>query len=309
MRHVVIALLAACGSDPTPLPKVDVDRYAADLEGLASQSRQPNTPGWQAAQELCAARFEELGYTVERHAYSTGLNVIGTRLGSSRPDEKVVVSAHYDSVPNCRGADDNASGVAAVLEAARVLAVRPSARTLVLACWDEEERGLIGSRTWVQREVGLGTTVTANFVFEMIGYRSSEPNSQDLDRQLSSIFPDQSAAIMANENRGDFILIIHDESSTPEVAPFIAEATTIGLPTIALPVNEPLTKVDTDLKRSDHGPFWDVDWPGVQLTDTAEFRNSHYHCSAGPDVVADVDITFATQITQATIAALAAALD
>lgn len=309
MRPVALLLLAACGSDPTPLPKVDADRYAADLTALASQSRQVNSLGWKAAQDLCAARFEELGYTVERHAFATGLNVIGTRRGTSLPNEKVVVSAHYDSVTNCTGADDNASGVAGVLEAARVLAVRPSARTLVVACWDEEERGLLGSTQWVQREVGMGTTITANFVFEMIGYRSSEPNTQTVDRELASIFPDQSAAIEANQNRGDFILVIHDESSTPEVAPFLTEAAAIGLPTIALPVNEPLTKVPTDLKRSDHAPFWDVDWPGVQLTDTAEFRNKHYHCTQGPDVIADVDITFATQITQATIAALAAALD
>ncbi len=311
MRTVAtLALLAAaCGSDPTPLPAVDANRYAADLEALAAQPRQPNSAGWKAAQELCLTRFEELGYTVELHSYLTGVNVIGTRLGTSLPDEKVVVSAHYDSVTNCAGADDNASGVAGVLEAARVLAVRPSARTLVVACWDEEERGLIGSRNWVQREVESGSIVTANYVFEMIGYRSSEPNSQELDRQLASVFPDQSAAIEANENRGDFILVIHDESSAPEVVPFTTKAAEIGLPTIVLPVNEALTKVQTALKRSDHAPFWDVDWPGVQLTDTAEYRNSHYHCLEGPDVTADVDVTFATMITEATVAALASALD
>jgi Zn-dependent M28 family amino/carboxypeptidase len=311
MRCVTLLALglAACGSDPTPLPPVDADRYAVDLEALAAQPRQPNAAGWKAAQELCIARFEELGYTVELHAYATGLNVIGTRLGTSLPDEKVVVSAHYDSVTNCAGADDNASGVAGVLEAARVLAVRPSARTLVVACWDEEERGLIGSRAWVQREVGTGSVVTANYVFEMIGYRSSEPNSQELDRQLSSVFPDQSAAIEANDRRGDFILVIHDESSAPEVVSFTTKAAAIGLPTIVLPVNEALTKVPTALRRSDHASFWDVDWPGVQVTDTAEYRNSHYHCTEGPDVTVDVDVAFATMVTEATVAAVAAALD
>ena len=95
--------------------------------------------------------FASLGYTVEREAYGTGVNVIGVLDGTSAPAEQVVISAHYDSVANCPGADDNGSGVAGVLEAARVLSTSQHKRTLVVACWDEEEKGLIGSSAFVAR--------------------------------------------------------------------------------------------------------------------------------------------------------------
>src|SRR5690242_17898215 len=91
MRWLCLCALAACGSDsPTPSEQVDRKAYEADLTTIAVP-RSPGTPHWQEVQDMCAARFAELGFDVERHAYATGVNVIGVRLGKSKPAERVVV--------------------------------------------------------------------------------------------------------------------------------------------------------------------------------------------------------------------------
>lgn len=314
-RWLALASLVGCGSSSSPPvpdapPQADTQRYTADLTAIAGV-RAPGSAHWQEVQDLCAARFTELGFTVERHAYATGVNVIGVLPGTTLPDERVYVSAHYDGTTGCPGADDNATGVAGVLEVARLVAARPHARTLAVACWDQEEAGLIGSIAYVQRAAAAGEHITASFVFEMIGYRSTEPDSQRSDPNLALAFPDQTAAIEANDNRGDFILVIRDEASATAGASFEAAAATLGLPTITLPVSDDLksSSLASGLRRSDHAPFWDADYPAIQLTDTADYRNPHYHCAGGLDVVADVDIAFATQVVTATATAATAALD
>lgn len=322
LRRSSLAITAAlgCGSSPPKpdAPLADVELVAAvesqrvltDLTAITG-TRPPGSAHWQTVQDLCASRFEELGYAVERHAYGTGVNVIGTRTGTTIPAERVVVSAHYDSVTNCPGADDNGSGVAGTLETARVLALRDHARTLVVACWDEEERGLIGSKAYVARAKAASDAIVMSYVYEMIGYRSSEPNSQRTDPNLDAAFPAQTAEINANQNRGDFILIIHDEAAAASVAGFETVAAQVGLSTIALPVPESIKRSAqaSGLRRSDHAPFWDAGYPAVQLTDTADFRNPHYHCAGGADALADIDLAFATLNIKATVGAVAATLD
>lgn len=314
MRLGVIGLLAACGSSsstPTPQDSVDTARYMSDLSMIAG-ARTPDTTHWQEVQDLCASRFEELGFTVERQTYATGVNVIGVQEGTSLPDEKVIVSAHYDGVPDCPAADDNGTGIAAVLETARVLSTVPHARTLVVACWDEEELGLIGSRAYVKRLVDMGEAASyvASYVFEMIGYRSTEPNTQQTDSNLALVYPMQTKQIEDNMYRGDFILIVHDDAATDAVAPLLTEAATLTLPTIALPVDAQYksSNLFAGLRRSDHAPFWDANIPAVQITDTADFRNHHYHCGTGPDAIEDIDADFATSVLRSTVSAVDTAL-
>jgi Zn-dependent M28 family amino/carboxypeptidase len=313
------AALGCGSSSPAPdarladaelVAAVDSQRVLEDLTAIAG-NRPPGSAHWQTVQDLCADRFTELGYTVERHAYGTGTNVIGVRTGTTLPAERVVVSAHYDSVNNCAGADDNGSGVAGTLETARVMSLRSHARTLIVACWDEEERGLIGSKAYVARAKANGDAIIMSYVFEMIGYRSTAPNSQRTDPNLDAAFPTQTAEINANQNRGDFILVIHDTGATASIAGFQTVAADVGLSTIALPVPDSIKRSPqaAGLRRSDHAPFWDAGYPAVQLTDTADYRNPHYHCAGGADALADIDVAFATLNIRATVGAVAATLD
>jgi Zn-dependent M28 family amino/carboxypeptidase len=157
---------------------------------LIAEPRPPGSTHWQAIQDLCADRFQQYGFEVERHQYATGVNVIGKRAGSTTPGEQVIISAHYDHIPDCPGADDNASGVAAVLETARVLAGAAFDRTLVLACWDEEEDGLIGSEAYATRAAQNNETIVSMVSLEMIGYRS-DSNSQTTPAGFNLLFADE----------------------------------------------------------------------------------------------------------------------
>ncbi len=285
---------------------VDSARYEADLNSVAGV-RNDGSQAWQEAQDFCAERLTELGFDIELHDYGTGVNVIGTLAGTS--DEQIIVSAHYDAVNDCEGADDNASGVAGALEAARALSVAEFNRTLVIACWDEEEQGLLGAKAYADRAIQEGTEIAGMYSLEMIGYKSDEPNTQLLPPGLDILFPDQVAMLEANEFRGDFILIVTDEASRSLNDAFEQYADGVELPWIELEVPDALLNnpVTGDLQRSDHAAFWQVGYPGIMLTDTANFRNPNYHCSGGPDTIDPLDTDFAVKIIKSVVGATATA--
>ena len=272
--------------------------------------RPPTSAHHDAVRDLCADRFAALGYTVERFAYGTGVNVIGVKPGLDPAAPRVLVSAHYDHIAGCPGADDNGSGVAGVLEVARVLSTGHFERPLVVACWDEEERGLIGSQAYVRRAQAAGEAIAVAYVFEMIGFRSSESNSQRLPTGLNLVFPRQATQIRENDNRGDFIALVADESARAATVALEGAAAAVTLPSISLILTAAQTRSTLygDLQRSDHAPFWAAGYPAIQITDTAEFRNAHYHCRSGQDTVDTIDPGFLRQVVQATVGSVVPAL-
>lgn len=315
-------LLAACGGKDTgtaPVPDcdattptslagcVDEARYASHLATVAVP-REPDSDNWQRVQDLCATAMEEAGFTVERQVYDTGVNVVGTRTGSSS-EPPVLLSAHYDSIASCDGADDNASGVAGVLEAARVLGWGRFTRTLVVACWDEEESGLIGSETWARAQADAGDSVTLSVVLEMIGYKTAEEGSQSLPAGFDLIFPEETAQLEAGGWKGDFIALVADEHASAVADDMVAWATPHGLSAIPLVLTDAQSTSRTfgDLRRSDHAPFWDQGWPAMMITDTSEYRYGGYHCHDFDDTVDQVDTAFATDVLASTVAAVARA--
>ncbi|HWO09242.1 MAG TPA: M28 family peptidase [Polyangiaceae bacterium] len=277
------------------------------MEFIASE-RASGSDHWRAVAERCETAFAEAGFTVSRQTYATGMNIVGELAGSKRPDELVMASAHYDSVAGCTGADDNASGVAGLWRVARAFAGRRGERTLVLACWDEEERGLLGSKAFVHDLDG--TRVVAHTVLEMIGFRASLPRTQTLPAGFERLFPESAQAIAEREWRGDFIALIADEMSSSFALDYEQRAAAIGLPTVRVVLSRPLLQSDlsSPFRRSDHAPFWAAQLPSVLLTDTAEFRNGNYHCARGPDAPATLDYDFAVQVVDTATAALQHAL-
>jgi len=298
------------GSPEALMDCVEQPRYLADLNSVTG-ARDPGSVHWQEVQDLCNTRFTALGFTVELYDYGTGVNVVGVLPGGDLAGERVLVSAHYDGVPDCPAADDNASGVAGLLETARVLSTASFRRTLVVACWDEEEGGLIGSVAYAARAVGAGESIAATFVYEMIGFYSDEPESQTIPSGLSLLFPEETAALAANENRGDFLAVVADDLARPfhERMSLYGPAVDLSIVVLEVPAalkNSPLL---SDLRRSDHASFWEQDIPAMMLTDTSEFRNPHYHCRDGDDAVDTLDHDFAVKIVQTTVGALAASLE
>jgi len=284
---------------------VDAEAYSADLNLLAIP-RSPGTAGWQTAQDHCRTVLTELGFDVEDHGYGTGTNIVGTKTGTGSARRTVVISAHYDSVEGCAGADDNASGVAGALGVARALAAGTWDHDLVVACWDEEERGLIGSEAWVARAATDGMNVDSAVSLEMIAYRDDAPNTQELPSGFDLVFPDAYAEVEAREFRGDFITLIGDSRSALMLLAY-AEYAPTSLPVVSVEIPDSLlgSAAISDLRRSDHASFWDEEMPGLMVTDTANFRNDAYHCGATDDTVARLDLAFAVDVTRATAAAAA----
>lgn len=288
---------------------VESERYLADLE-FVSAERTPGSPHWQAVQDLCVDRLTELGYDVALQTYATGVNVVGLRLGTELPDEHVIVGGHYDHIPGCSGADDNGTGLSATLEVARILADIPTPRTLVITCWDEEELGLIGSAAQAQIALDEGMVITGVFSLDSIGYASSEPNSQVVPDGFNLLFPDEYAELEANEFRGDFLLWVSDDTMGDVGTSLNGFAETLGLPTIGTALSDELktSPLLSDLRRSDHASFWDLDIPAMFFNDTGEFRYPGYHCFDGDDTVDRVTQEYAIAVTKVAVATTAVAL-
>ncbi len=302
----------ACSSEsPAALMNcVEQPRYEQDL-GFIADIRVPGSAHWQAVQDLCADRLTELGYTIELQKYETGVNVIGVRQGTTKPEERVLVGAHYDHIEACSGADDNATGVAATLELARVLADVATPRTLVITCWDEEELGLLGSKAQAQLAVDNGDQITAVFDFEMVGYRDATPGAQEVPAGFDLAFPDVYAKIEANEFRGDFLFWVSDDTMAPLAVELAAFGDLIDLPTAGTFLEDAIKTSDlvADLRRSDHAAFWDHDIPAMMLNDTGNFRYASYHCLDGNDDTIDrLDHEFSAKIIKVTVASTALAL-
>ncbi|MCX4243796.1 M28 family metallopeptidase [Paraliomyxa miuraensis] len=300
----------ATGSATALARCVDADAIAADVSFIADV-RTPGSPHWLAVQELCADRLTMLGFDVELQEFTGGTNVIGRLPGAAASNEVVLVGAHYDHIDGCLGADDNGTGVAGVLELARVLASAPSRpRTLAVACWDQEELGLLGSIAWVGTGQVPGETVVVYFNYDMIGMASDSPGSQAIPPGFDGLFPTQYAQVEANGFRGDFVLVAADELALAPAQAYEAHAATLGLPSISavLDAEAKNSALFIDLRRSDHAPFWAVDIPAIFLTDTGELRNERYHCWGGQDDVASLDFGFSGQVVAATVGAAAESL-
>lgn len=285
---------------------VEAKRWSEDV-ALIAHSRPPDSPHWQVVQDRCAAALEQAGFTVQRQAYVSGVNVIGTLPGTTTPDEVVLLAAHYDHIGGCPGADDNASGVAGALEVARVLGQAALPRTVIVACWDEEELGLRGSRAFAQGLTGPMPVVAFNF--DMIGVASEVDNSQVFPGPLAERFPELQVELAANHGRANFIAVVADAPAEAFARELEAQAESLGRLTgvMALTAAEKLDDDFEVLTMSDHRSFWERDIPALHVFDTGVFRYPGYHCTSGLDTVDRLDVAFATDVMKATTAAMASA--
>lgn len=227
-----------------------------------------------------ARRFESMGYEVTLEPVpnadgSEGFNVIAELTGMTHPDEIIVIGAHYDAEVKTPGADDNASGVAGVLELARRFAGRPMGRTVRFVGFTNEENsnsrgGRMGSWVNAQGCKDRGEDVVAMMSLEMIGYFRDDEGSQRYP------FPPEMAAKLGMElpTVGDFIAVVGrfaDRALIDEMGAAMAEAGSVHLVPVALPAQVPA------IYRSDHANYWMIGVSAVMVTDTSEYRTPHYH--------------------------------
>jgi Zn-dependent M28 family amino/carboxypeptidase len=215
-------------------------------------------------------------------------NVIG-KLGDPSSKPAIVVGAYFDSVQGSPGADDNASGVAVLLETARVLS-KTRLRSQILFCaFQLEEFNMIGSRHFARKLKKTGARVDAMMSLEMIGYTDSRPGSQKYPAGLGWLYPD----------RGDFIGVISNWNSNSLARNFaqsLRQVDGLLVETLSLPGNGALVPAAS---LSDHAPFWDLGFPALLITDTAFLRNPNYHRAS--DSLETLNMNFMTKVCEGVI--------
>lgn len=273
---------------PPPLTPAEAalrDELAADVQKLAGEIGERNVQHYReltAAADFIERSFSDAGFRVRRDGY----DVVGRKCDNIEAELPangataagiVVIGAHYDSVYGSPGANDNGSGVAALLALARRFAGQPCARTIRFVAFPNEEPGyfqteLMGSWVYADRCRTRGDRVTAMMSLETIGCFSREPGSQKYPLPgLGLLYP----------STGNFIAFVANTSSRAllrrALGTFRAHAT---MPSegAALPAGVP------GVGWSDHWAFWQYGYEAFMITDTAPYRYPHYHArSDTPD--------------------------
>jgi Zn-dependent M28 family amino/carboxypeptidase len=220
-------------------------------------------------------------------------NIIG-RQGAQRGGSLIILGAHFDSVQGTPGADDNASGAAVLLEAARLLARARVGSQVLFCAFNLEELNMIGSGYLAKKLKSAGAKVDAMISLEMVGYTDSRPGSQKYPFGLKAFYPD----------RGDFIGVIGNWNSASLLRRFARQMRQVrGLPveTLSVPGNGGLIPA---VRLSDHAPFWDAGYPALMVTDTSFFRNPHYHGST--DTLETLNLDFMAKVCEGVIRAVPA---
>lgn len=267
--------------DPDPTVLAQLARNLANtvdhLAGLIGPRHLGPPRGMAAAATLLERELIRLGYGVRRETYSAQgeevANLIAEIPGASRPQEIVILGAHYDTVETTPGADDNASGAAVLLEVARLMRPAAPKRTLRFVAFACEEAPHfltreMGSQVHAEGCRKRGEKVVGMLSLEMLGYYSTAAGSQALPPTIPGflrwIFP----------KRGDFVAAVGNLTSMGLLGKFRRGfKRTVRFPLFSICLPEAIGEI----RRSDNSSFWDQGYSALMLTDTSFLRNPHYH--------------------------------
>lgn len=232
-------------------------------------------PEHDLARENVYSLFSSFGLDTSLHPFSylgeTYYNVVGTHYGTVRSDDIYIVGAHYDSYPSGPGADDNASGTAGVLEAARVLSQYVFEATLIFIGFDREEQDLVGSKAYAQEY--RDDDILGMISLDMIAYDGSGLNKARIYGRDSSAALKQSLA--------DAISLYGDGLSSEDCG---------------------------RLDASDHAPFEAEGFQACLLIEYDVWNNPYYHSlNDSVDMSNYIDYAFATNMVSSAVGFLASA--
>jgi Zn-dependent M28 family amino/carboxypeptidase len=255
------------------------------------------------AARYIAAGFSTSGYVPQLQTFDVAKipvsNIEAALAGTASAAEIVVVGAHYDSVAGCPAANDNGSGVAAVLELAQRFSRRPQPRTIRFVAFVNEEPPFfqtdqMGSVVYAKAAKARGDRVTAMLSLETMGYYSEAPGSQHYPAAIAHLYPDV----------GNFIGFVANEASSP----LLSQARLAFEQRTRFPLQAMVGATDVDgVGWSDHWSFWQAGYPAMMVTDTAPFRYPWYHTAH--DTTDKIDFDKLAQVVdgiEAVITSLAA---
>ncbi|MFQ5936045.1 MAG: M20/M25/M40 family metallo-hydrolase [Acidiferrobacterales bacterium] len=280
---------------------VDVERVRTHVHTLAGEIGERNLFHPQAL-ERAADYVEQVwraqGFAVASHEYAvegkTVVNLEVTREGTEPSAGILIVGAHYDSVFGSPGANDNGSGVAAMLEIAHHIAHLQPARTIRFVAFVNEEPPFfktpsMGSRVYTKMALSRGDKIHAMLCLETIGYYSDAPGSQHYPPLFNFFYPDAGNFVGAVSNFGSRSLLKQVVTAFRSASDF------------------PLEYISTfsfipGVDWSDHWSFWREGIPAVMITDTALYRYPHYHMPT--DTPDKVDYTRLARVIEALLAVI-----
>jgi hypothetical protein len=267
----------------------DAPRLKQHVKALAYPRHTPESR--KKARGYISHQLIACGYNPTQYAFAGGVNLQVERLGRGAKPRVVIVGAHYDSVEGSPGADDNASGVAGVIELACLFSQSNHAATLRFAFFDAEEQGLLGSRAYV-KHIRNREHVVGVFILEMIGSTCSAVDCQTWPSDVPQWLKKKDGLFIAAVGNIENLELIHAlTQSAGRNHPYVH-----GIPIPQQGRDFPHSR------RSDHSSFWDVGIGAVMLTDTANFRNKNYHLPG--DVAETVDPQFMAGVVDITHGAI-----
>lgn len=289
--------------------KVSPERISKDLSALQGVRHYlKGAPGLKIATDLIYHRFFELNLSARKQTFMLGgyegQNLIGIQKGQITEPEVLLLMAHYDTHEESPGANDNASGIAAMLEAARVLSEFSFQKSIQYLAVDLQKQGGIGARKFVRNlstEELNGIEVVYNL--DNVGVYSSKTNTQQFTDNQKEAFPELSDQLKQNKWRGDFAFAVANSSGSPytERLERLAKATTPDLTVRPLVVSAETEK--SLFGNRAYEPFKNADIPFVLLSDGAQTRCTTYETAADWD--GQINIEKTSQLVEALIASVA----
>lgn len=288
VKHSLDAISLAINAD---LQKYMLSISEAELIDIVNKIAVPrhfqsNAKNNQNIADWIFSRLSSFGY--ETHFQGRYSNVVAFN-PNLKSSSLILIGAHYDSVPNCPGADDNASAIASLIVCARAVSEFAPHVPICFVAFNCEEDGLIGSRNFVSSYLSRANLkIEQVHILEMIGYATDAANTQSIPPGLPVKIPSigNFLGIMGNQNSRHIV----DEVLT------LAKSYIPEFPVIGLKLYLGVEKLVPDLGRSDHLPFWEQKIPALMWTDTADFRNPNYHkFTDTPDTL---NYSFLKKVTQ-----------
>ena len=254
-----------------------------------------NTGGHFLVREYIRQFFSKYA-EVETHEFKfngkTHQNLIINLVSAANADlPPILIGAHYDAVPGTLGADDNATGVAVLLEMAEVFGSNPLKYPVRLVAFDLEEYGLLGSTAYAKYLKDEGQKLRLMLSLEMLGYCNDAPGSQTYPDLIKPFYSD----------RANFIALVGNLSAMGDMLRLRKQMKQYGTPIEVLP-DPSAGKLVPITGFSDHRPFWQQKYRAIMVTDTAMLRNPNYHKAT--DTIESLDLDFLTSTCRSLIAAL-----
>lgn len=250
--------------------------------------------------------FIKHGLTTQRQAFVyqeyDAHNIIGVLQGTNSNAAILVVGAHFDTAEGSQGADDNASGVAGMLEVMKVLSQYQFENTICFVAFDLEEEGLIGSKEFVRQFVHEDeNNILGVLNLDMIGFYSERPKSQIFPGALQPLFPEVYEQISEDGFKGNFILCFGDEYSDSMTEVFKQEAAQYvdDLLVVNLLIPDQGKFAPDAFRASDHVSFWNSNIPAISIGDTGGARN--FNVTTVKDTKETLDMNFVLKVVRATI--------